>query len=96
MPYFQETASAVAVITKKIIYVIGGQGNSGYLTNVASYNIATNTWTEEAPLSVPTGWEAVGLLGATVTAADGANSSQYLGNNEEYNAKKNTRVDNDR
>lgn len=90
VPYVAETAAAVA--DKDVIYVIGGQDSSGYVTNVASYNTTTNTWTEETPLMVPTGWEAVGLLGATVVAADGGNSSSYVGS-EGYNVKKNTWVD---
>lgn len=89
MPYVQESASAVAV--KNIIYVIGGQNNTGYLTNVAAYNTTTNTWTEEAPMQVAKAWLAVGLLGTTVVAADGsAGAGNYFGDNEGYNAKKNT------
>jgi N-acetylneuraminic acid mutarotase len=71
---------------------MGGQDDSGYLTNVASYNTTTNTWTEEAPLLVPTGWEAVGLLGTTIVAADGGNNSGYEGS-EGYTIKKNTWAD---
>ena len=84
----QESASAVA--DKDVIYVIGGQDYNGYLTNVESYNTTTNTWTDEAPLLVAKGWAAVGLLGTTVVAADGSNSSIYLGINQAYNATNNT------
>jgi hypothetical protein len=87
MLHIQAITSAVA--DKDVIYVIGGLDDTGFLTTVESYNITTNTWTEEAPLLVAKGWSAVGLLGTTVVAADGGNSSN-LGDNEGYNVKKNT------
>jgi N-acetylneuraminic acid mutarotase len=89
MPYVQESASAVAV--KNVIYVMGGQDYSGFITSVASYNTTTNTWTEEAPLLIAKGWSAVGLLGTSVVDADGsAGGGEYFGENEGYNAKKNS------
>jgi len=87
-PYAQYGATAVA--DKDVIYLMGGATFSGaFLTNVASYNTTTNTWTDESPLLVGRDFFAAGLLGTTVVAADGQNSSGVLGDNEGYSAKAN-------
>ena len=73
------------------IYVIGGYASgSGRLATVESYNPATNTWATEAPLLVGKSAPAVGLLGTTIVAAGGLNSSGITGDNEGYSASKNT------
>jgi N-acetylneuraminic acid mutarotase len=80
---------AAAVVDKNIVYVIGGQNNSGYLTTVESYNTTTNTWKTEASLLVGKAFPATGLLGTTPVAADGYNGT-LLGDNEGYNTSLNT------
>jgi len=87
--------AAVAVVDKDIIYVIGGYitGPDEWLATVYSYNTTSNTWTEEAPLPVATSWEAAGLLGTTITVADGQIGplpGTPVGNTEGYNPKKNS------
>ena len=90
------TVSAMAaVVDKDVIYVIGGYitGPDEWLATVYSYNTTNNTWTEEAPLPVATAWEAAGLLGTTIVAADGQIGplpGTPVGNTEAYNPKKNT------
>lgn len=61
-----------------------------WLATVESYNTTTDTWTEEAPLLRATSWEAGGLLGTTIVAADGQLSDgSVTGDNEGYSVKKN-------
>ena len=53
-----------AVVEKNIIYVIGGVVNgsgNGSITTVESYNPATNSWNEEAPLLVAQSQSSAGL-----------------------------------
>jgi len=82
--------SMAAAVDKGVIYVIGGY-NGGFLTTVESYNTTTDTWAEEAPLLLAKAWQATGLLGGTIMAADGNISAPpgYTGDNEGYNVKKN-------
>ncbi|MGA7684449.1 MAG: kelch repeat-containing protein [Terriglobales bacterium] len=87
--------STAAVVEKKtnIIYVIGGSINANptFTAAVESYNPATNTWTEEAPLLVVKSQAAAGLLGTTIVVADGALSDgSDTGDNEGYDATTNT------
>jgi N-acetylneuraminic acid mutarotase len=85
--------SMPAVVDKNVIYVIGGYdpNTQVWYDTVESYNTTTDTWTEEAPLPVATSWEAVGLLGATIVAADGQVSpGTPVGTNEGYNPTTNT------
>jgi N-acetylneuraminic acid mutarotase len=84
-----------AVVEKKtnIIYVSGGETNGNGqdpVANVESYNPATNTWTEEAPMLVPKGQGAAGLIGTTIVFADGATGGNSTGDNEGYDAATNT------
>jgi N-acetylneuraminic acid mutarotase len=85
--------SVPAVVDKDVIYVIGGYDpDTGvFLATVESYNTTADAWTEESPLLISKAWEAVGLLGTTVVAADGQTSGgSVTGDNEGYNARKNT------
>jgi uncharacterized repeat protein (TIGR03803 family) len=85
--------SMPAVVDKDVIYVIGGYdpNTQVFYDVVESYNTTTDTWTEEKPLPVATAWEAVGLLGSTVVAADGQISpGTPVGSNEGYNPTTNT------
>jgi uncharacterized repeat protein (TIGR03803 family) len=85
--------SMPAVVDKNIIYVIGGYdpNTQFFYDTVESYNTTTNTWTEEKPLPVGTAWEAVGLLGTTIVAADGQVSpGTVVGSSEGYNPSTNT------
>jgi len=46
-------ASAAAAVENNIVYVIGGtDGRQNRLNTLESYNPATDTWKEEAPLIV--------------------------------------------
>jgi len=80
-----------AAVEDNIIYVIGGNGNEGdlRLTTVESYNPATNTWTEEAPLLVGKSEPTVALVGTTIVAADGFTFSGDTGDTEGYDAATN-------
>jgi N-acetylneuraminic acid mutarotase len=82
-----------AVVDKNVIYVIGGYdpNTQFFYDTVESYNTTTDTWTEEKPLPVGTAWEAVGLLGTTIVAADGQVSpGTVVGSSESYNPSTNT------
>ncbi len=48
--YANGVANAPTTAIDGTVYVIGGNDNSGWFTNNASYNLATNTWTSLAPL----------------------------------------------
>jgi len=78
-----------AAVDKDVIYTVGGYNGGSALATVESYNTTTNTWTEEAPLLVAKLFPAVGLLGATIVAADGY-VPPFIGDNEAYTVKKNT------
>ena len=84
--------STGVAVESNIIYVIGGNGNSGNnrLTTVESYNPATDTWAEEAPLLVGKSEPTVGLVGKTIVAADGYTTSGDTGDNEGYSAATNS------
>jgi uncharacterized protein (TIGR03437 family) len=83
--------SVTAVVSNGIIYVVGGYSNSGdRLTSVESYNPATDTWTEEAPLLVGKSLGAVVPLGSTIVAAGGLADSGATGDNEGYNSSTNS------
>jgi N-acetylneuraminic acid mutarotase len=95
MPTAREDTAAV--VEKNIIYVIGGADNNNHhLATVESYNPATNTWTEEAPMLGTKAGPAAGLLGTlktgyTIVAADGAvQPGQITGDTEGYDAATNT------
>ena len=94
MPTARWGSEAVVEKTTNIIYVIGGVINAsgnGAITTVESYNPATNTWTEEAAMSVARGSSAAGLIGTKIVVADGANlGGQHTGDNEGYNTVANT------
>jgi hypothetical protein len=63
----------------------------GRLTTVESYNPATDTWAEEAPLPVGVSGVAAGLLGSTIVAAGGqANSGNDVTDTEGYNPSTNS------
>lgn len=83
-------ASCSAAVEKNIIYVVGGVSGSSRLDTVESYNPATDTWTEEAPLLVGKSELSAGLVGTTIVAADGYSSSKDTGDNEGYNAATNS------
>ncbi len=86
--------SMPAVVDKNIIYVIGGYdpNTQVWYDTAQSYNTTTDTWTTKAPMSVATSWEAVGLLGTTIVAADGniAPSGASTGASEGYSVTNNT------
>ncbi|MFY9740890.1 MAG: kelch repeat-containing protein [Candidatus Sulfotelmatobacter sp.] len=84
-------AEARAVVEDGVIYVIGGvNAVSDRLTTVEAYDAATDTWAEEAPLLQGKSGSTVGLLGSTITAADGDSSSGDTGDNEGYDASTNS------
>ncbi len=78
-----------------IIYVVGGtDGKGNCLNTVQAYHVATNTWTEEAPLLVGKSEPSVGLagtkrIGFTIFAADGTESSGPSGDTEGYDTSTN-------
>jgi len=91
MPTARAFAGAVVLKKKNIIYVIGGYNGTNFLATVESYNPATDTWTEEAPTLVTKGQLAVGLIGTTILASDGAIAPGVItGDTEGYDATTNT------
>jgi kelch-like protein 18 len=79
-------------VENDIVYVVGGCGENPQdrLTDVESYNPATDTWTEVAPLLVGKSQPSVGLVGTTIVAADGFTESGNTGDNEGYDATTNS------
>ncbi len=74
-----------------IIYVVGGNSNSNLRApTVESFDPATDTWTEEAPLLVGKSEPTVGLVGTTIVAADGLTQTTDTGDNESYDVSTNT------
>jgi uncharacterized repeat protein (TIGR03803 family) len=89
MPTARE--GAPAVVENNIIYVIGGYANGNRLNTLESYNPATDTWKEEAPLISGKSDPSAGVVGTTIVAADGYTSSGGdNGDNEGYNASSNS------
>ena len=78
-----------AVVEDNIIYVIGGY-NTNRLDNVESYNPATDTWTDEAPLAVGKSNLTAARIGTWIVAADGFSSGAQTGDNEVYSPFTNT------
>jgi N-acetylneuraminic acid mutarotase len=82
-------------VDKNVIYVFGGDttdiGSGQWLSNVESYDIEGNAWTDEASMLVARGWAAAGLFGTVIVAADGnPGPPKYMtGDNEAYNVKTN-------
>jgi len=74
----------VVVEKNNTIYVIGGW-NGSRLNNVESYDPATDTWTEEAPLLVAKSGPTAGLIGTGIVVAGGYSYSGETGDNESYN-----------
>lgn len=93
MPTARWASEAVVEKTTNIIYVIGGDVNgsgNGNIATVESYNPATNTWTEDAPMLVAKGQSAAGLIGTTIVVADGfINGGGNTGDTEAYDAATN-------
>ena len=93
MPTARWATEAVVEKTTNIIYVIGGAVNgsgNGIIATVESYNPATNTWTELAPMLVAKAQAAAGLIGTTIVVADGAvNGQGSTGDSEAYDATTN-------
>ena len=87
-----------AAVEDHIVYVIGGcdlEDPYDRLTTVESYDPATDTWTEEAPLLVGKSQPSVArvrnkLVGFTIVAADGFTASGDTGDNEGYDATTNS------
>jgi len=82
-----------AVQKNGIVYAIGGQTDSWErLNNVESYNPATDTWTEKAPLLQGKSQLTLGVVGGIIVAADGYSSNGDTGDNEGYVAWANSWV----
>ncbi len=82
----------IAVVDKNIAYVMGGndEPNGNFIANVESYNPATNSWTEEAPMLGTKDYPGGGLIGTSVVVTGGANQpGQITGDTESYNATTN-------
>jgi N-acetylneuraminic acid mutarotase len=82
--------AGIAVVDN-IIYVIGGNSNSNLRADtVESFNPATDTWTEEAPLLAGKSEPTVGVVEGTIVAADGLTETGDNGDNESYDVSANT------
>jgi N-acetylneuraminic acid mutarotase len=81
--------AGVAVV-HNIIYLVGGNSEPTNRANtVESYNPATDTWTEEAPLLFGKSEPSVGAFGTTIVAADGYTDDGDNGDNEGYDVATN-------
>ena len=69
---------------------VGIQHDVERAATVESYDPATDTWTEEAPLLVGKSEPTVGLVGTTIVAADGLTDTGDNSNNESYDVSTNT------
>lgn len=87
-PMHNTRAAFGAVVEDNLIYVIGGY-NPNRLNSVESYNPATDTWTDEAPLLVGKSDLTAGRIGTWIVAADGFSDNAQTGDNEVYNPSTN-------
>jgi N-acetylneuraminic acid mutarotase len=84
-------SDAGVAVYKDIIYVIGGNGSENLrLNTVQSYDPATDTWTQEAPLLNGKSEPSAAAVGSTIVAADGYTTSGDGGDNEGYDVATNT------
>ena len=61
-----------AAVENKIIYIVAGNSAENLReTTVQSYNPATDTWTEDAPLLIGRSEPSVARVGTIIVAADG-------------------------
>jgi N-acetylneuraminic acid mutarotase len=77
-----------AAVYNAVVYVIGGYDGQR-LNTVESYDIASDTWKEEAPLLVGKSEPSVGTFGATIVAAGGKTASGDTGDTEGYDPSTN-------
>jgi N-acetylneuraminic acid mutarotase len=82
--------SVYAVVSKKIIYVVGGYvPGTGRVPTLYSYNPATDTWKQEASMAVGKSNPATGVLGGII-AAGGLENGGNTNDTESYAIAKNT------
>jgi N-acetylneuraminic acid mutarotase len=82
--------SVYAVVSKKIIYVVGGYvPGTGRVPTLYSYNPATDTWKQEASMAVAKSNPATGVLGGII-AAGGLENTGNTNDTESYAIAKNT------
>jgi N-acetylneuraminic acid mutarotase len=82
--------SVYAVVSKKIIYVVGGYvPGTGRVPTLYSYNPASDTWKQEASMAVGKSNPATGVLGGII-AAGGLENGGNTNDTESYAIAKNT------
>jgi N-acetylneuraminic acid mutarotase len=83
----EERESPGIAVKNGIIYAIGGYNTAnGFLSSVESYNPATDTWIEEAPLLVGEYGVSAGRIGTAIVIADGTELALDASDTESYNA----------
>jgi hypothetical protein len=81
--------SVYAVVSKNIIYVVGGYvPGTGRVPTLYSYNPATDTWKQEASMAVGKSNPATGVLGGII-AAGGLENTGNTNDTESYAIAKN-------
>jgi N-acetylneuraminic acid mutarotase len=82
--------SVYAIVSKKIIYVVGGYvPGTGRVPTLYSYDPATDTWKQEASMAVGKSNPATGVLGGIIAAGGLANGG-VTNDTESYAIAKNT------
>jgi N-acetylneuraminic acid mutarotase len=83
----EERESPGIAVENGIIYAIGGYNTAnGFLSSVESYNPASDTWTEEAPLLVGESAVSAGRIGTAIVIADGTEYALDASDTESYDA----------
>lgn len=81
LPRVERTALTTAVVTnaagQSVLYAIGGRSASGgSLSNVQAYNVATNSWSDRAPLPRPLYWtNGAGVINGKIYVSGGITSN---------------------
>jgi N-acetylneuraminic acid mutarotase len=82
LPRVERSALTTAVVTnaagQSVLYAIGGRSaGGGSLSNVQAYNVATNSWSDRAPLPRPLYWtNGAGVINGKIYLSGGITSNR--------------------
>ncbi len=77
----------MSLIIPDVIYVIGGRIKGAEVNNLQSYDMATQTWTNLAPMKEKRALHGVCLQGDRIIVAGGTNGSECLDTCEAFDTK---------